>query len=157
MLMPAAEISVMVCWMVRPVPAPPLAQKVLPMYCSIGAPLGLVGSPEGSCRPSRPNHDPARIGYTTPFFVMRPDVLTRQTAPATVPVGVGVVREVAVGVTRDVGVGVAVAVGVPRTTVVAVAVAVTVAVARALVAVAVAPPAHGVPPVSELANETVDE
>src|SRR6476469_8790167 len=116
MLMPMPLISVMVCWMVRPVPAPPFAQKVLPMYCSIGAPLGLVASLDGSCRPSRPNQLPARIGYTTPFLVMRPAVFTRQTVPPTVPVGVGVVREV--------GVGVAVAVGVPRTTVVAVAVAV---------------------------------
>jgi hypothetical protein len=38
----------MVCAMVRPVPAPPFAQNVLPMYCSIGAPLGLVASVEGS-------------------------------------------------------------------------------------------------------------
>jgi hypothetical protein len=48
MLTPMATISVIVCWMVRPVPPPPLAQKVLPMYCSIGAPLGLVGSLDGS-------------------------------------------------------------------------------------------------------------
>src|SRR2546430_11842726 len=33
----------------------PFAQKVLPMYCSMGAPLGFVGSLEGSCRPSSPN------------------------------------------------------------------------------------------------------
>src|SRR5258706_6867296 len=86
MLMPAAEISVMVCWMVRPVPAPPFAQKVLPMYCSIGAPLGLVGSLEGSCRPSSPNQDPQCTGKTWPFRVIRPVGSTRNTALAAVTV-----------------------------------------------------------------------
>src|SRR4051812_50063840 len=81
MLMPMPLISCMVCWMVRPVPAPPFAQKVLPMYCSIGAPLGLVESFEGSCRPSRPNQLPQRTGNTVPFLVMRPAVFTRHTVP----------------------------------------------------------------------------
>ena len=54
--------------MVRPVPAPPFAQNVLPMYCSIGAPLGLVASLDGSCRPSRPNQAPQRTGNTVPFL-----------------------------------------------------------------------------------------
>src|SRR6185369_8223073 len=81
MLMPMPLISCIVCWMVRPVPAPPFAQKVLPMYCSIGAPLGLVASLEGSCRPSRPNQFPQRTGNTVPLRVMRPAVFTRNTAP----------------------------------------------------------------------------
>ncbi len=51
------------------------------MYCSIGAPLGLVGSSEGSRRPSKPNQDPQRTGNTVPFFVMRPVGSTRNTAP----------------------------------------------------------------------------
>ena len=51
------------------------------MYCSIAAPLGLVGSSEGSCRPSRPNQDPQRTGNTVPFLVMRPAGFTRNTAP----------------------------------------------------------------------------
>ena len=79
-LIPMLEISVMVCAMVRPVPEPPLAQNVLPMYCSIGAPLGLVGSSGGSCRPSSPNQEPHRTGNTVPFLVMRPCALTRNCA-----------------------------------------------------------------------------
>jgi hypothetical protein len=85
MLMPMPLISCMVCWMVRPVPAPPLAQNVLPMYCSIGAPLGLVASFDGSCRPSSPNQLPQRTGNTVPFFVMRPDEFTRHTVLAVEP------------------------------------------------------------------------
>src|SRR5687768_18345284 len=69
--MPMPEISDMVCAIVRPVPAPPFAQNVLPMYCSIGAPPGFVASVGGSCRPSRPNHEPQRTGNSVPFFVMR--------------------------------------------------------------------------------------
>src|SRR3954465_4291485 len=81
MLMPMPVISWNVCWIVRPVPEPPFAQKVLPMYCSIGAPLGLVASFDGSCRPSRPNQLPQRTGNTVPFFVMRPCGFTRHTVP----------------------------------------------------------------------------
>ena len=51
------------------------------MYCSIAAPLGLIGSLEGSCRPSSPNQDPQRTGNTVPFLVMRPAEFTRNTAP----------------------------------------------------------------------------
>jgi hypothetical protein len=76
---------------VRPVPAPPLAQNVLPMYCSIGAPLGLSGSSEGSCRPSNPNQEPQRTGKTVPFLVILPVGSTRNTAPPAEPV----VRETA--------------------------------------------------------------
>src|SRR3954465_3143268 len=79
MLMPMPVISWNVCWIVRPVPDPPFAQNVLPMYCSIGAPLGLVASLEGSCRPSRPNQLPQRTGNTVPFLLMRPPELTRNT------------------------------------------------------------------------------
>src|ERR1035437_10464580 len=43
-LMPMALNSLMSCTYVRPLGA----QKTLPMYCSIGAPLGLVGSVERS-------------------------------------------------------------------------------------------------------------
>src|SRR5690349_23431777 len=85
MLMPMPLISCMVCWMVRPVPAPPFAQNVLPMYCSIGAPLGFVASFEGSWRPSRPNQLPQRTGNTVPFFVMRPAVFTRHTVVPELP------------------------------------------------------------------------
>src|SRR5687768_12568631 len=45
-LMPMALNSAASCAYVRLLGA----QKTLPMYCSIGAPLGLVGSLEGSCR-----------------------------------------------------------------------------------------------------------
>jgi hypothetical protein len=51
------------------------------MYCSIGAPLGLVESFEGSWRPSRPNQLPQRTGNTVPFLVMRPAGFTRHTVP----------------------------------------------------------------------------
>src|SRR5688500_366637 len=78
--MPMPEISDMVCAIVRPVPAPPFAQNVLPMYCSIGAPPGFVASVGGSCRPSRPNHEPQRTGNSVPFFVMRPVEFTRNSA-----------------------------------------------------------------------------
>ena len=78
--MPMPEISCIVCAIVRPVPWPPLAQDVLPMYCSIAAPLGFTGSFEGSCRPSRPNHEPQRTGNNSPFFVMRPCEFTRNNA-----------------------------------------------------------------------------
>src|SRR5882757_8005518 len=71
--------------MVRPVPDPPFAQKVLPMYCSIGAPLGFVGSLEGSCRPSSPNQFPQWTGNTCPFLVIRPWGLTRNTVLAVTP------------------------------------------------------------------------
>src|SRR6185312_4009667 len=71
--------------MVRPVPAPPFAQKVLPMYCSMGAPLGFVGSLEGSCRPSSPNQFPQRTGNTCPFLVILPWGLTRNTEFIAVP------------------------------------------------------------------------
>src|SRR5262245_48038290 len=84
-LMPCWAISVIVCWMVRPVPWPPLAQKVVPMYCSMGAPLGLVGSLAGSWRPSSPNQDPQRTGKSWLFLVIRPCAFTRKTAlPTTV-------------------------------------------------------------------------
>src|SRR5262245_26395898 len=79
-LMPMPEISDIVCAIVRLVPAPPFAQKVLPTYCSIGAPLGFVGSLGGSCRPSRPNHEPQCTGNSVPFFVMRPLAFTRNSA-----------------------------------------------------------------------------
>src|SRR5688572_10318470 len=79
-LMPMPEISDMVCAMVRPVPWLLLAQNVLPMYCSIGAPLGLVGSSGGSWRPSRPNQEPQRTGKCVPFLVMRPCGVTRNSA-----------------------------------------------------------------------------
>src|SRR5512138_3794381 len=49
------------------------------MYCSIGAPLGLVGSFEGSCRPSSPNHDPPCTWNTTPSLVSCPVEFTRHT------------------------------------------------------------------------------
>src|SRR6187551_123373 len=51
----------------------------------MGAPLGLVGSLEGSWRPSRPNQAPQCIGNTWPFLVIRPAVLTRNTAAPVVP------------------------------------------------------------------------
>ena len=56
------------------------------MYCSIAAPLGLTGSSEGSCRPSRPNQEPQRTGNTVPSLVMRPCEFTRNTAPVVVAV-----------------------------------------------------------------------
>src|SRR5262245_63719176 len=50
------------------------------MYCSMGAPLGLVGSLDGSCRPSRPNQEPQRTGKSWPFLVIRPCAFTRKSA-----------------------------------------------------------------------------
>src|SRR5262249_7107078 len=80
MLTPLAVISVIVCWMVRPVPDPPLAQNVLPMNCSMGAPRGLTESLASSYRPSSPDQLPQCTGKTWPFGVIRPCALTRNTA-----------------------------------------------------------------------------
>lgn len=61
--------------MVRPVGF----QNTLPTYNSIGAPLGLTASSDGSCRPSRPNQLAQRIGLTTPSLVILPVASTRNT------------------------------------------------------------------------------
>src|SRR5690242_1119865 len=50
------------------------------MYCSVGAPLGLVVSEEGSWRPWRPNHDPPLTRKSAPFLVMLPFASTRNCA-----------------------------------------------------------------------------
>jgi hypothetical protein len=46
----------------------------------MGAPLGLVGSFDGSCRPSSPNQLPHRTGNTSPFLVILPVSSTRNNA-----------------------------------------------------------------------------
>jgi hypothetical protein len=47
----------------------------------MGAPLGLLGSPDGSCRPSSPNQEPHCTGNNSPFLVILPDVSTRNLSP----------------------------------------------------------------------------
>src|SRR5690606_9124435 len=67
LLNPNALISAASLARVRPLSF----QNMLPMYISIGAPLGFSAS-EGSCLPSRPNQDPPLIRKMEPLRVMLP-------------------------------------------------------------------------------------
>ena len=79
MVIPAAFNSFMVWSMVRPEPVPPFTHHIFPAYISIGAPLGLLASLEGSWRPSKPNQLPQRAGNNCPSLVRLPCVFTRNT------------------------------------------------------------------------------